>query len=175
MTFSPGEILTRLEAHGVKFIVIGGYAAQLHGSQRPTTDVDILPARSPENLTRLARALTSLHAKVRVDGVEGGLPFGADATSLASLKFLNLTTPWGDVDLTFEPSGTEGFEDLARKAERRAIGRGVTVLVADLDDIIRSKRAANRAKDYDALPGLLALRQTRRPDGGPPAPPPLRP
>ena len=35
--------------------------------------------------------------------------------------------------------------------------QGVTVLVARLDDVIRSKQAANRPKDHRTLPVLLQL------------------
>ena len=140
-------------------MVIGGYAAQLRGSELPTVDVDVLPERSTENLTRLARALVSLHAKLRVDGVDGGLPFGSDAASLSGLRFLNLTTPWGDVDLTFEPAGVDGYDHWAGNAAPMDLGNGLNVLVADLTDIIRSKEAAGRVKDIRALPALWALRE----------------
>jgi len=149
--------------------VIGGYAAQLHGSDRPTVDIDVLPARSKENLARLSQALVSLQAKLRVDGIDGGLPFAADATSLAGLRFLNLTTPWGDVDLTFEPAGVEGYGAWEGNASWMDVGGGLTVMVADLSDIIRSKEAAARPKDNRALPGLYALRD--RGGEGPPAGP----
>jgi len=53
-------------------VLIGGYAAQLHGARRPTVDLDVTPEPTVENLGRLAAALEDLDARIRVDGVEGG-------------------------------------------------------------------------------------------------------
>lgn len=77
----------------------------------------------------------------------------------------NLTTPSGEFDLSFVPSGTEGYDDLARHA-RVIESFGQLVPVADLDDVIRSKEAAGRPKDILHLPILLqtsqAIREQRR-------------
>jgi hypothetical protein len=98
-----------------------------------------------------------------VDSDPRGLPFDTSAAALRGVRTLNLRTPYGDLDLTFEPSGTGGYPDLARSAEERAVA-GMVVRVASLDDIIRSKEAAGRDKDVAALPELYRLRSTR--DGG---------
>ena len=52
-SFQPAEIIAALEPHGVRYVVIGGLAATLHGSPVMTTDADICPAREPDNLQRL--------------------------------------------------------------------------------------------------------------------------
>ena len=61
--FDPDAILSVLEKEGVRYVVIGGLAAVLHGSPLLTQDIDICPARDPENLKRLASALSSIGAK----------------------------------------------------------------------------------------------------------------
>jgi len=48
--------------HQVEFVLIGGFAVALHGYVRATKDIDIVPEPSPENLTRLWRALTAIDA-----------------------------------------------------------------------------------------------------------------
>ncbi len=151
-----GRVLAVLERHRVEYVVIGGFAAQLHGARRPTYDVDVTPRTSDENLTRLAGALRELGARIRVDAVDGGLPFDVSGESLRGVKTLNLVTPLGEMDLTFEPDGIDGFEDLARSATRLQVGE-VQVRVAALADIIRSKTAAGRNKDNEALPELRRL------------------
>jgi hypothetical protein len=78
------------------------------------------------------------------------------------MRLLNLRTPYGDLDLTFTPEGTHGYPDLARHAVRRSIG-AVSVQIASLDDVMRSKRAAGRGKDLEALPELYRLAE-HRPD-----------
>lgn len=109
MSFDPGQVVRILDEHGVDYVLIGGYAAQLHGATRPTTDMDITPDTALDNLGRLASALRSLGARVRVEGLPEGLPFNADARSLSAMRMLNLRTDFGDVDLTFHPAGTEGL------------------------------------------------------------------
>ncbi len=156
MTFAPDRLLATLAGHGVDFVVIGGLAATIHGSTLVTFDVDVTPRRTRDNLARLSEALTELGARIRDDAGGPGLRFNHDAASLADAQMWNLTTNVGDLDLTFVPAGTRGFEDLARDAVRVDIA-GVTLLVASLADVIRSKEAAGREKDRAALPLLRKL------------------
>lgn len=120
--FDAAPILEVLERHRVQYVVIGGYAAVLHGAQRPTEDIDVVPATTHVNLGRLAEALRELGARVRTDSVPEGLPFAVSAESLAGLKMANLVTPDGELDLTFRAGGTEGYEDLNRGATNRTVG-----------------------------------------------------
>lgn len=154
--FDAPAILAALDRHRVDYVLVGGYAAQLHGAARPTTDIDVTPATTTANLTRLVAALRELDAGVRVEGIPEGLPFETSAAALAGMLALNLRTPHGDLDLTFTPSGTTGFDDLVRTAQRRTV-HGTEIRVAAIEDIIRSKEAAGRAKDFDALPELRRL------------------
>lgn len=153
--FDPFPILETLERHEVRFILIGAAAAIAHGSPIPTEDVDITPARDPENLERLANALRELGAKLRTpnDPVE----FPVDGPFLNVGEMWTLATPHGDLDISFIPSGTRGYEDLQRNAVELELGPGLLVKVASLADVIRSKQAAGRLKDLGQLP---ALRQT---------------
>lgn len=153
---SFADILRVLSHHGVAFVVIGGLAAYLQGSPFPTEDIDVTPEQSAENLDRLSAALFELEARVRTQGVPDGLPFSHDATSLGAARVWNLTTRYGDLDISFEPSGTRGFHDLEQEAVAISI-RGLDVRLASLADIVRSKSAANRDKDRRVLPLLREL------------------
>ncbi len=93
---------------------------------------------------------------MRTDVVPEGLPFAASAESLAGLKMANLVTPDGELDLTFRPGGAQVCEDLNRAATDRTVGT-VEVRLASLADVIRSKEAAAREKDFRALPELYEL------------------
>ncbi len=157
--FRPDEILAELAAENVRFVLIGGMAAILHGDAGVTVDLDIAPALDAANLDRLAVALDRLDAHIRTEGTPGGLSFdcsGAFLRNLAPDALLNLTTRAGDVDIAFMPAGTRGFNDLRRDAVSLD-AEGVTLLVASLADVIRSKAAADRDKDRRALPRLRAL------------------
>lgn len=84
---------------------------------------------------------------------------------LGSVKSWTLTTVAGDLDLVAQPDGTTGFSDLIRDADdlQVSIDPPLTVKVASLLDVIRSKEAAGREKDRAALP---MLRRTLEESGG---------
>ena len=151
--FQPGEILRALEAHHVDYVVIGAIAAIAAGAPILTTDLDVTPSRSEENVERLSFALRDLDAKLRSADSPEGVPFPIDVDSLATAETWTLVTRAGDLDVVFAPEGTQGYEDLRRGARRERIA-GISVQVAALADVIRSKEAANREKDAMALPIL---------------------
>ena len=151
-----GRVLAILEAHGVDFVLIGGFAGIYHGSPFPTQDIDITPDSLRDNLNRLSTALTELSARITTADVPEGLPFSHTGESLGAAGIWNLTTDAGELDISLVPSGTQGFDDLSRDAEAATI-YGVTIRIASLADIIRSKQAANRPKDQRVLPTLREL------------------
>ena len=155
--FDPVAVLRVLTTHDVRFVVIGGYAAVLHGSALFTYDADICPDPDPENLARLCTALESVNARIRVLDDPEGVAFRCDEHLLGQMTMLNLVTAFGDFDLALRPAGFGGFDDLIGQSVEYDLD-GVVVHVAGLDDIIRSKEAANRDKDRAALPQLYALR-----------------
>ena len=126
--------------------MIGALAARLQGFPRMTADADITPARDGENVERLAAALGELDARAYTDTVPEGLQFDCSAAMLERGELWNLVTSAGRLDVAFRPSGTEGFEDLARDAVRFDV-YGTELLAASLKDIVRSKKAADRPQD----------------------------
>jgi hypothetical protein len=158
--FDPEAMLSALSEGGVRFILVGGMAAVLHGDVGVTVDIDVVPERTNENLARLAEALRGLGARIRTDGVPGGLSFDCSVVffrNLAADAIINMTTEAGDLDVTFCPSGTSGFADLKRDAIDIQAADRLHILVASLEDVIRSKAAADREKDRLALPRLRRL------------------
>jgi hypothetical protein len=160
--FDPVRICQILNEEGVDYVIVGGFAAVVHGSSLPTQDIDLVPSRRPDNLDRLGVALRRLNAMIRTAGDPVQAPI--DGPFLANTPLmLNLITDFGDVDLTFSPSGgLGGFEEWSVHALTVEIAEGLTVGIAALDDIIDSKRAANRPKDQMALPYLESLRDELR-------------
>lgn len=144
--FDPERILRALWKHGVQYILVGATAARLQGFPRLTSDADISPATDPENLKHLARALRDLNARVYTESVPEGLPFSCDAQTLARAKLWNLITDAGRLDVVFTPSGTGGYDDLARSAVTFQVF-DLEVRAASLEDILRSKIASNRPQD----------------------------
>jgi len=152
---SAEDIFAVLNRRGVRYVVIGAFAAIAHGAPiEATFDVDVTPNRDPQNLQRLSQALRDLDARIRVDDLEEGLAFAHDAGSLARVDMLNLTCSAGDFDIVFSPAGSPaGYEDLAPHSVLITIG-DQDIRVAGLADVVRSKEEAGREKDIRALPAL---------------------
>src|SRR5438876_4856232 len=123
--------------HGVEHLIIGGQAAFLHGSPQLTFDTDLCYRRTPDNLERLARALSEIHPTLR--GAPPDLPFRLDAQSLALGSNFTFNTDLGPLDLLawLEPLGT--YEHVIQNAEQIDLG-SVVVSVIGLDDLITIKR-----------------------------------
>lgn len=162
MELDLARLFEVLDRHEVAYVLIGGLAAVYHGSPFPTEDADVTPQTGRANLARLAAALEDLDARIRTEADPKGPPFRFDADALAAVETWNLTTSAADLDLAFKPAGTDGYADLRRDAAPAEL-YGVTVRVASLADVIRSKQAANRPKDQRVLPTLREI-LTRRLD-----------
>ena len=144
--FDPERIIATLSRCGVEYVLIGALAARLHGFPRVTADADITPRDDPENLERLARALRELDARVYTESVPEGLAFDCSASTLTRAEMWNLVTTSGRIDIAFRPAGTDGYEDLSKAAVHFDVF-GIDLVVARLEDILRSKLAAGRPKD----------------------------
>lgn len=156
-------IISILNRHDVRYVVIGAFAAIAQQAPIPATrDIDLTPEATPKNLGRLSTALEELRARIRTKDEAEGLPFAHDAASLGAVETWNLVSPHGEFDISFYPSGIEqGYSELSMRSHKVQI-EGVEVEIAHLDDVIRSKEAAGRPKDLQVLPILYRHRATRR-------------
>lgn len=138
------EIRDSFARHGVRYLFLGKSGAILLGYPDTTQDADLFVEKSPANGEAIARALIELG--FTLSGPEiADLHRGKDFVQLKNGPF--------DLDLVFAPDGIETFDE--------AWSRRIDVAgfpVCSLDDIIRSKIAANRAKDRESLPRLIAFR-----------------
>ena len=150
---TPLELLTE---RNVRFVVIGGVAAVLHGSNVITSDLDICYARDDENLERLAAVLADLGARLR--GAPKDIRFLLDAKTLGMGDHFTFVTRMGPIDILGTPAGMAGgYEALERGAEDFDL-EGMSVKVASIDDLITMKRSAGRPKDLRMVEELGALR-----------------
>jgi hypothetical protein len=151
-------LLSALKSEGVSFVIIGGVAATLHGSARLTNDLDVVYERSPDNIERLAKALAPYNPYLR--GAPKGLPFRFDPPTIKRGLNFTLTTEAGDLDLLGELTGVGSFAAVARESLEASLF-GETHSFINLDGLIRSKRAAGRAKDLEVVAELEAIREER--------------
>ena len=138
------EIARAFLDEGVDYLFIGKSAAILLGFPGTTQDVDVFPARSPDNGRRITVALRKLGFEIGLD-LEREIVGGRD--------FVQIKTGPFDVDLVFAPDGINSFSE----AKTRGLTEGV-FRVANLRDIIASKRASGRKKDEIELPLLESFR-----------------
>ena len=156
--FQPDQLLRRLVDEDVQFVIIGGFAAQAHGSPSLTGDLDIVPAWDRANLTKLAEILIDIAA------IRHGLPPGApqmpplDARTLLGGAVFTLNSRFGRLDLLANPDPGLDHDALRRNAIKVELF-GIPALAAGLDDLIAMKRAAGRQKDRIELEILGALRE----------------
>jgi hypothetical protein len=168
LRFDPERILEALDRHGVDFVMVGGFASQLHGARRQTYDIDFVPSTTEANDDRLASALRELGARLRVAGLTDEearqLPVTIDGATLRAFGSTTWTTDAGPLDVLRElpvSGGRRTFEELMQRCTDVAVD-GIVIHLASLDDIIDSKTHADRPKDHDALPELHHLRGIAR-------------
>src|SRR5438552_19069007 len=97
------EMFACLDRHSVRYVLIGGLAAVLHGSPLPTLTMDISPSPERPNLERLAAALREMEARPRTpDAPEGGR-FPCSSDFLGNGQLLNLATRFAGLALPLRP------------------------------------------------------------------------
>jgi predicted nucleotidyltransferase len=153
------KIARVLAAGGVKFIVIGGWAAIFHGLAHSTYDVDVMYSRDRENIRRLVEALKPLHPYLR--GAPPGLPFVFDEKTVRNGLNFTLNTDLGKLDLLGEVPGARSYDELLPHSKEME-ANGIRYRCATLERLIQMKRAAGRPKDFEILAALIALLEERR-------------
>jgi hypothetical protein len=140
--FDPRALLGVLDRHRVAFIVIGGLARVIEGTDEVTRGVDITPSTKPENLRRLDEALAEL---------------GVTQTDLDGEEPTTVMTPHGELRVIPVPAGTRGYDDLRRAAVREPIGHGLRPAVASKGDLARMLSALGREEHAEKLRQLRRL------------------
>jgi predicted nucleotidyltransferase len=137
------EFLRSLNSHRVEYLLIGGYAVGYHGYPRPTGDMDIWVAVSPQNAARVAEALREFG--FRAEDVPA--PLFAEPG-----KIIRMGVPPIRLKIVTTISGVEFAACYARRVA--AAIDGVSVNIIGLDDLKINKRASGRHKDLNDLEQL---------------------
>jgi hypothetical protein len=139
------ELMRRLIAAQVEFVLVGGFAALAHGVMRSTRDVDICCRFSEANLMRIQRAFADLNPvhRPRTD-----IPLQLTPELCASLKNLYLKTDLGIVDCLGEVLGVGNFDEVAKHSIELELPSG-KCRVIDIDTLIIAKEAMDR--DHDRI------------------------
>ncbi len=135
--FDPRGLLSALHRNYVNYVLVGGLARVIRGTDEITNGVDVCPSLRPDNLERLGKALEELEAR-RTDRRR----LTVDEETLARDAVIRLRTSMGELKLVAEPAGTRrGFEDLRRGATHEHIGEGLRPQVASVADLARMSAA----------------------------------
>jgi hypothetical protein len=130
------EFLRLLRAHGVEYLLIGGWAVGYYGYPRATYDLDVWIATTPANAARVVKALVD---------------FGFDVPDLSTDLFLqpDKIVRMGNepqrIELMTTISGVE-FDDCYRERLETTMN-DVPVSLINLRDLKINKKASGRLKD----------------------------
>jgi hypothetical protein len=133
------ELLNLLNAHGVEYLLIGGYAVAYHGYPRATQDIDLWIAVHPDNAQRLVAALDEFIGASEIRPEQ----------FLEEGRILRMGVPPLRVDITNCISGVE-FSDCYARRIVDTVG-SVPLSIVSLDDLKANKRASGRPKDLADL------------------------
>lgn len=137
------EFVGSLNAHGVEYLVVGGYAMALHGRPRHTGDLDVWIGNGAGNADRLMAALR-------------GFGFGEVGLSAADFiepgQVIQLGYPPFRIDLLTSIDGVEFEQAWSRR--QRVEHDGLSIFFIGLDDLKANKRASGRPRDIDDLENL---------------------
>lgn len=160
--FEPAAILAALQEHAVDYVLIGGAASVLHGAPTTTTDLDVVPERSSDNIDRLVACLRELQA-LRTTEVDS--PPTLPSANDLKYRIEQFDSPVGAIDIVMEANRVGGYERLIGQAQRMDL-EGTGVLVASLDDLIMAKQWSDRPKDRTHLRLLIAVKNEMDDDPG---------
>jgi hypothetical protein len=153
------DLLKCLSEYHVEYVLVGGMACVIHGSQMVTQDVDICAPLTPENMSGLLAALAGVHPRFRTTRDLRPLPNNAE--DLKGFKNLYLITDMGQLDVLSEISGIGGYDEVERHTIQVDL-EGTPCRVLDLDTLIIAKSAMNSPKDRQAVIELTVIRERLR-------------
>ncbi len=140
------DIARILVEHRVAFIIVGGMAAVLQGAPVHTIDLDIVYARTEENIASLMAALRELEATFRTDNRR----LVPNETHLRSAGHKLLQTRHGVLDVLGTIEENTGYDDLLPDIDLLDLG-GFVVQVISLPRLVKIKRGLSRPKDRAML------------------------
>jgi hypothetical protein len=150
------KILQKLVRAEVDFVVIGGLAAVSYGTSLQTEDLDICCDFTPENLSRLQKALAGINPIHRMP--PSRLPLQLTPELIHGLKNLYLKTDYGQLDCLGEVKGIGAFSKVKEQSVLIDL-ENVECRVLTLEALIKAKEAMTRPRDHQAVLELKAIRE----------------
>jgi len=149
-------LLQRLTAAQFQFVLVGAFAAVLHGASVVTRDVDVRCSFDADNLIRLRAALAGLHPTHRMTPQR--LPLEITEANAGTFRNLYIQTDIGPLGCLSEIAAVGDYKVVSERCVKFSLSWGV-LGVLDLDALIAVKSALNRLQDKIAIPQLLAIKE----------------
>lgn len=134
-----GDLFAALNKARVRYLLIGGYAAILHGAPRSTRDIDIAICPEPKNLGKCIEALKTL-------GLRSDTEYVDEILGQGGVSFENDTS----VDVVTDLPGKLSFDDIWKNRTKFRF-RGVNISVISKRDLVHILRTLNRPQDREDL------------------------
>jgi predicted nucleotidyltransferase len=146
------ELLRRLVAAEIRFVLVGGLAVNAWGVVRGTRDLDIVADPEPTNLGRLAALATTIGGQVHTREAFVSSPFSI-AAILGQGQRVEIETELGPLDVVQGLPGVPSYKELRSRAIEVEI-MDVHLAVCSLEDLRAMKLAAGRTRDLADLEDL---------------------
>jgi hypothetical protein len=153
--FDPRAVLASFQRADVAFVVIGGLARVIRGTDELTDGVDICPSRVAVNRDRVQAALDELGA-TKINPTRPTYTPG----NARQPQILRLNTIAGPISIVATPTGVpRGYDALRTGATVEHLGGGLQPLVASTSDLIAMAAARGRPEDLAVVPQLQRILQ----------------
>ena len=138
------KILQEMAGCGVEFVLVGGIAANFHGSAMTTYDCDVAVALDADNLRKLAQSLSGLSPTFRHK--QPPRNFDEHEAAQGGWKNIYLDTSAGVLDCLGEIKGIGGYAECKARSLEVDLG-GFSIRVLSREALIEAKKAMGRPKD----------------------------
>lgn len=130
-------VLQTLETNRVEYVLVGDVADAIYNHGGFVSAIAIVPGAYARNVERLSNALQTMDAELGITGRPD--PRGLDwrHVDLREIAPCSFMTAYADVDVNFQPEGTNGFRDIFQNANRFDLAPGARPQVASPEDLDR--------------------------------------
>ncbi len=151
-----------LNGAGVRYLIVGAVAVNLHGVPRMTADLDVMVDLAESNLHSFVDTMAALGYRPRAPVSSAGLLEAATRRAWRETKGMVMFTwihpgrPYEEVDLFLE----NPIEFAPAYARRVDVAAGdLSLPIACIQDLVALKRLAGRAQDRSDIDALLQLQR----------------
>lgn len=148
------ECFACLNARGVEYLLVGGYAVGYHGYPQATNAIDVWVRRTEENAQRIVLALQDFGFSV---------PELSVALFLDERRIIRIGRPPLRIGIATTLSGVD-FDSRYESRDMAGMG-GLSIPIIHRDHLLANKRSAGRPKDLADVDFLEPQQRPKRTTG----------